>query len=279
MRFPTTVWKTATLAAVAVGVAACGRFKGNPQPELVTRATYQPSSVNYRGVSYGRTTQRFDEQATETEFGMQYFVQTDIIPAGDALEVTFALDSIVLIEGASGGISAEQVDSARGATFSATLAANGRLTTFSGGESSGPLAQELADRTLKRFFPLIPEAGAEAGAAWADTLETEMAVNGLDNSIRFVSDHAATEWTVHAGERALHIVTVSAYTFTASGTQAGREFTIEGRGRRHIHRFLSETGRFLGLVSADSSDGEARLLELDMVIPVQQTRIDSLAIR
>ena len=157
MKSPTTVRTAATLMAVAVGVTACGLFKGNPQPELVTRASYQPSSVSYRGVSFGRTTQRFDEHATETKFGLQYFLRTDVIPAGGALEVTFAVDSILLLEGATGGISAAQVDSARGAMFHARLAMTGRLTDFGGGESSGSLVGELADRSLKSFFPLIPD--------------------------------------------------------------------------------------------------------------------------
>ena len=235
MRFSTTIWTTAALTAVTVGVAACGLFKGNPQPELITRTSYRPSSVSYRGVNVGRTIQRFDEHATETEFGLQFFVRTEVAPAGDALEATFVLDSILLLEGAAAGISASQVDSARGATFSAKLTTNGRLTDFTGGVSSGSIARELADRSLKQFFPLIPDQGVEAGAVWADTLDTHRVVSGLDNNIRLVSEHAALDWTLHAGERALHILTVSDYTFSGSGIQSGREFTIEGRGRRHIH--------------------------------------------
>ena len=279
MKFPTTVRIAATFMAVSVGVAACGVFRGNPQPELVTRTSYLPFGGDYRGVSFARTTQRFDEHATQTDFGLQFFVRTDVIPAGDALQATFVLDSILLLDGATGGISGAQVDSARGATFFANLAANGRLTDFGGGESSGSLAGELADRSLKPFFPLIPGQGVEAGAAWADTLETQVVVNGLDNNVMLVSEHAAIAWTVYAGERALHIITVSDYTFDGSGTQSGREFTFEGRGRRHIHRYLSEMGRYLGLVSTDTSDAEAQLTDLDMVIPIQQTRIDSLTIR
>jgi hypothetical protein len=279
MKIPTTVRTAAALLAGAVGVTACGSLKGNPQPELVTTASYQPFGVNYRGVSFGRTIQHFDERATETDFGMRYFVRTDVIPAGDGFEATFVLDSILLFDEARGGISGAQVDSTRGATFHAALARNGQMTNFSGGESSGSLARELADRSLRPFFPLIPDRGAEAGAVWVDTLDTQVVVNGLDNSIRLVSEHSALEWTLHAGERALHILTVSNYTFNGSGTQAGREFTIEGSGRRHIHRYLSEDGRYLGLVSADTSDGEAHLIDLDMVIPIQQTRIDSLSSR
>jgi len=264
---------------LAVSISACGLLGGKPEPEVVTRTKYQPYGATYRGVSIGHTTQNFDEQATETDFGLEYFVRTNVLQVGGALEATFVIDSILLMPGASGGISLAQVDSARGATFKANLANNGVMSEFSGGDYSGGIARELADRALKPFFPLIPDQGVEVGAVWCDTLDTQMVVNGLDTSNRLISDHSALEWTQQAGERALHILTVAHYEFSGAGTQSGRAFTLDGSGRRHLHRYLSESGRYLGLVSADTSVGEARLLDMDMVIPIQQTRIDSLSIR
>jgi len=272
--------RTASLIlTLTTGVAACGLLGGKPEPEVVTRTSYQPFDATYRGVSIGHTTHHFDEQATETDFGLEYFVSTEVIPLGDEFEVTFVVDSISMMPGASGGISSSQVDSARGATFKANLARNGSITEFSGHDVASGLAQELADRTLKPFFPLIPDQGAEAGAVWADTIETQMVVNGLDTSMRLISEHSALEWTNRGGERALHILTVANYEFSSAGTQSGRDFTIDGTGRRHIHRYLSEGGQYLGLASADTSVGEARLIDMDMVIPIQQTRIDSISIR
>jgi hypothetical protein len=93
------------------------------------------------------------------------------------------------------------------------------------------------------------------------------------------SQHTATGWTDHAGERALLIRTFSVYDFSGSGSQSGRAFTLSGDGRRHLLRYIGEDGRYLGLVAADTSTGEARLTHLDIVIPIHQTRIDSLAIR
>jgi hypothetical protein len=279
MKFPITVWTSVTLIAASVGVTACGLLGGKPEPAPITRASYQPFDANYRGVSFGRTTQYFEEHPTETDFALEYFISADVAAAGDGLAATLVLDSVLLFDGATGGISEAQVDSARGTTFRADLAGNGRLTNFVGGDFSGGLARELADRVLKSFFPFLPDQGAESGLVWADTLETKMVVQGLDNSIRLISEHSATDWTLHSGERALHILTVSNYSFNGSGTQSGRAFTIEGRGRRHIHRYLSENGRYLGLISADTSDAEARITDREMVIPIHQTRIDSLSIR
>ncbi len=252
---------------------------GNPEPELVTTAKYQAFSANYRGVSVGRTTQHFDDQATETDFGFLYYVRADVVPVETSFQATFTLDSLLLIEGANGGVTEEQGDSASGAMFVANLAASGHLTDFTENGLSGRMSTEVADRVLKTFFPIIPNHGAEEGAVWIDTSDVQMIVNDLDNSVQFINEHTATEWTLHLGQRALHIITISNYSFNGSGSQAGRPFTLAGRGRRHFHRYLSENGRYLGLVSADTSEGEARLTDLEMVIPISQIRIDTLTIR
>lgn len=269
---------SAALLFLAVAVGGCGLFGGRSEPKPVTTATYRPFSADYRGVSLTRTSQHFDDQGTETRFGLRYFVHTNVAADSGSLTVAFSLDSIFLEENASAGISSAQVDSARGARFKATLAPTGRLTDFRNPTQSGSLARELADRLLETFFPAIPYKGAEAGATWVDTVHTEIAVNGMENDVRLVNQHAATAWRLKAGERALHIETTSVYTFTGSGSQAGRSFTIEGSGRRHIDRFISEEGRYLGLVSADTSDAEALIEDLDMVIPIHQTRVDTVSI-
>lgn len=278
MKFPTTRWTVATVLVVAVAVSACGLLGGKPRPGLIMTINYGPFGGSFRGVSIARTTQHFDEHGTETDFGVEYFVRSNISQAQGAFEATFVLDSVLLLPGAAGGITEQQVDSARGVAFQATLAPNGRLTNFVGGETAGILGREIADRALKAFLPMLPERGVYAAARWADTVDTRMTVNGLDNSIHLINEHYATGWTVHAGHRTLRILSVSNYTFNASGSQSGRAFTVSGRGRRHIHSYVSEDGRFLGLVSNDTSIAEARLADPDFVIPIQQTRIDSLLI-
>ena len=268
-----------TLLMVAVSIQACGLLGGKPEPETITKAAYQPFSASYRGVGFGRTTQYFDDQPTETDFGLEFFVTVHVAALAGALSATLVLDSVVLFDGATGGITPAQVDSARGASFHASLADDGRLIEYGGGETSGSLARELSDRVLKPFFPIIPTGGAEPGATWSDTVETQIVANGIDNNVRLISEHVATEWALHAGMRALRIVTLTTYDFIGSGSQSGRAFTIEGHGRRHLHRYVSESGRYLGLVSADTSDGEARITDMDIVIPIHQTRVDSLVIR
>ena len=144
------------LFVVAIAVQGCGLLGGTPEPVIVSKAVYQPFVASYRGVSSGRTTQRFDDQPTETDFGLEYFVSTQVVGREGGLAATLVLDSVALFTGASGGISSAQVDSARGASYRAALADDGRLVDFAGGERCGSLARELSDRLLKSFFPTIP---------------------------------------------------------------------------------------------------------------------------
>jgi hypothetical protein len=241
-------------------------------------ASYQPHEVAYSGVTHGRVEQTFNNQLAESEFGLKYFLGVEVVQAQGALDVTFTLDSITEATGFPGGSITARIDSAAGAVFTARLARDGALEDFDGGSSSGSLVRELADRVFEQFFPRIPPTGAEPGMQWTDTLTSEATVGGVENTVQSTNQYRATEWTSFAGQQALHIEAISEYTFSGSGVQAGQDFTLEGQGRRHFHQYLSENGVFLGFVSADTANAEARLTDAGITIPVQQIRADTLSI-
>lgn len=272
----TTITAVAIIAATATG---CGVLGSRGGPEPISRAHYSPFGAEYRGVSFSKTRQQFDIQTTETEFGLEYFLRADVADSGGTLRITLVLDSILLVDGATGGLGREQADSARGAEYRAILASSGQMLGFGGGDSAGKIAEELAARVLEQFFPRIPTIGAEPGDHWADTVETELAFEGVDNTVHLVNEHEAVGWTIYAGVRALHVETTSRYTLSGSGVQLGREFTLEGSGRSHSARYIGEDGRYLGSVSADTADFEALLTSSGDVVPIHQIRVDTLSIR
>ena len=282
MTAPVAVRMAAVIAVPMLlqGVTACALRPHAPVEPApgVAAVRYQPYGAGYRGTTFTWVEQRFDDRATEIRFGLRYFLHAAVTGTQSPLEVEFVIDSIGLGGRPTAGISQAHVDSARGATYHATLSTAGRLSGFSGGEGAGSVATELTDRVLQQFFPLLPDEGVRPGARWADTVDSRMSINGIEHEVLLASSHEALQWTSHAGRRALHILSTSSYTFSGSGTQAGHTFTIEGRGRRHAHKYIGDDGRYLGLVSADTSEGEARVLDLDIVIPIRQTRVDSLSL-
>ena len=256
----------------------CGLVGGRTEPELIVSTHYRPFSASYRGVSIARTQQQFDIQTTETAFGMEFFLRADVSDTLGLMRTSLTVDSVSLHEGATGGFRPVHEDSAQGAAYNAVLQADGRLVDFGGGEPSGSLAKELAERALKHFFPHIPETGVESGARWTDTLSNDVNIEGVANIVRTIGEHAALGWTNYAGVRAIHIRTTSEYELTGEGTQMGREFTISGSGRRHSDRYVGEDGRYLGATSVDTTHIQAILTASGDVVPIHQVRVDSIVI-
>lgn len=273
--------KLAALALSCVAlVTACsgpGPRATSPAAPRVERVTFQPYSAHYYGATVGHIEQEFNGQVTENDFGMRYHLKTDVDSADSGFDVTFVLDSVLQVMGAASAVASGETDAARGATFTATLARNGELSNFQGGHSLAVVG-ELAGRILQQFFPRIPTEGAQAGMRWTDTLETTNVVNGVEHRVESVNEHEAVEWTTHAGQRALHIITTSSYTFSGAGQQAGQSFTLEGEGRRNVHHYLGDDGRYLGFVAADTSHATADVAAVGIVIPVFQVRADTLTI-
>jgi len=258
--------------------SACGVTQKAVEPAPDAKTKYQPFGASYRGVTHSRIEQTFNSQSDVTAVGMRYYVTADVTQSDSALHATLAIDSITHVVASQAGTTGAQTDSARGVTYTGTLSQSGALSGLSGGDGGGSLAEELSSRLLARFFPVIPDDGVEPGVIWTDTLDTSATLGGVENTVHTIRRHEATEWTYYGGHPALLIRTVSDYTFSGAGVQVGQAFTLEGHGRRHSHQYLGTNGRFLGFVSADTAEAEAHLTEAGIMIPVLQTRADTLTI-
>jgi hypothetical protein len=280
MSFPRTVLSAVQLAITASLFFVCLAC-GSKEVEVVTPEPprgYRPFSASYHGITRARIEQTYNNQAEVNNVGMHYYLAVEVAAADSQLNAKLVLDSITEVQGIPAQNLSARTDSALGVQYEGILAPDGTLSDLTGGESGGSLAEELADRVIRPFFPVIPEPGVEPGTTWSDTLQTTASLGGVENSVRALREHRAREWTTYAGQPALLIETTSSYTFTGSGVQVGQEFTLEGEGRRHTSQYLGADGRFLGFVSADTADAAANLKDAGITIPVHQTRADTLTI-
>jgi len=239
--------------------------------------TYQPFAAAYAGAAHRILEQEFDGQTVTTEAGMHFFMNTELVRAGDMLSATIVLDSIVWVRGPSSGMLRSQLDSARGATFNATIAPNGEASDWIGGEQSGSVALQLAQEYFANLLPVLPSAGIADSAWWIDTVQTTASIGGVDDAhVEAVREHRALGWTEIHGQNALEIQTESRYSFNGSGSQVGQPFTIEGTGTEHVRQFVAADGRYLGLLSTDTLQAEAELPDAGITIPLRQIRTDTL---
>jgi hypothetical protein len=163
-------------------------------------------------------------------------------------------------------------------TFTGILSPHGEILDFSGGEDAESQFIQRLRTGFQRFVPRVPENGAAPGETWTDSLQTTTGGEGVEISVETVTRSEAVEWTERDSVRALHVIRVSDYTLSGAGSQMGTEFTVDGTGVRHEHRYLGADGTYLGGTAADTSNATALVTAMGMEIPILQIQHDTLRI-
>ena len=264
---------------IALSLSSCGSSLADtdvtasptvPKPQLIT---YHPFTASYRAATRRQVEQEFNGQITATQLIMDYYVSTQLVESLEGLRATMTVDSVPVLT----GLPPTEADAVTGTTFTAILTPDGQLHDFAGADINADLAHQLSLR-FQKFFPRLPPGGASPGVQWADTSDTDAGVRELELVVHSVNHHEAVGWAEWAGEESLLIVTTSDYTVSGSGIEAGQEFVLEGAGIAHTRQYVAPDGRYLGLVSVDTLNSTASLPAIGAIIPIKQTRTDTLTI-
>lgn len=267
------------LVCVTTLVAGCGTAPsggGVPTPREPERFTYAPFSQTYVIVSHAKQEQEVGGQITTVEYTMRWRMTAATDPSGGEAGLTMTIDSAPTITGTGADLVQGDVARAAGATFVGTLTSEGRVVGLHGGDSTNAFLQQLA-QSAERFFPRVPAGGAVPGVQWSDTLSTSTVSGGLETHLAFVSRSVAGGWVDRDGVQALEVMTDTDYTLVGGGAQMGTEIDLEGTGSRHGIAYLAADGRFLGGTSADTSNMTATVAAMGMMIPIVQTRHDTVS--
>ena len=262
------------LVTAGCGASGSGGGAGEPIPAAPTLFTYRPFDVTYRIASHTHQEQEFSGQVNTTEYAMHW----NLSAKNDPPMLTFTIDSVPTITGVNPGVSTSDLEGAAGAVFTGTFSPEGHIADFTGGDDSNAFLQQLT-QSLERFLPRVPAGGAAPGQAWTDTLESTTNSGGLEIKVELITQAQAASWVEHEGGiRALQVTTVTNYSLGGGGTQMGAEIDVAGTGTRHGTLYLGEDGRFLGGFSADTSNMTATVAAMGAIIPIFQTRHDTVAV-
>ncbi|HXV85303.1 MAG TPA: hypothetical protein VD793_01320 [Gemmatimonadales bacterium] len=215
-------------------------------------------------------------QIQESRLDLEYFSTLRLAGTHPAMTATIVVDSITRYEG-NAGLTAD-LARARGVAFTGLVTRGGDLADFRGGDSTVPILRELSDE-LRRFLPSLPPSGvAEPGIQWVDTTEQRSTSSGVPLTIRAIAEHRVGEPGSRAGEAVLPIQTDARYTFVGTGVQGGQTFEVQGSGQRTTAEFMSVAGRYLGLVTSDSSNFTITLALSGLQITGRQSRADTVSV-
>jgi hypothetical protein len=263
----------AAITAGGCGATGSGGRTADPTPEAPEHFVYGPFDVTYRIASHTFQEQEFGGQANTNDYAMHWYLSIVHQPP----TLTLTLDSVPQITGTNPGLSTSDLDSSVGAEFSGTFTPNGAISGFTGGNESNAFLQQLS-QSLERFLPRIPDGGAAAGQMWTDTLETTTRSGGLEIEIQLITESQAGSWVEHSGARSLEVSTVTSYSLSGGGNQMGSEIDLSGTGIRHGLIYLGSDGRFLGGSSADTANMTATVAAMGAIIPIFQTRHDTVSV-
>ena len=206
---------------------------------------------------------RVDTVAMELPAGsqVQAFERTAYISSvaersGDDYAMTFVLDSVVA--GAASFLPADSIEAARGTRWTGRLLPDGQLVDLKMDTTRGRPRTGVGDqttRTLEVLYPVLPEDGVRAGAAWSDSVDTQIETGGFSVNERGVIRYTAVE---RGG--ALELTGRGTLRHEGSGSQFGQELEMTGEGTRAITYRLDRGGR---LVGASGTDGAA----LEIIVP------------
>ena len=237
--------------------------------------SYAPGVARYRSASHQHIERRLRDQNQSSDVVLVAYITVTLAPDSGGLRATFTVDSVPLYAGGAPGAPGGNV--ARGATFSGTLAPDGRIATLAGADSSVRLLVQLGER-LQHFYPRISAAGIAPGMRWTDTTRTTSIGSGVPLTMLAVSDHLVATPIDTLGTRALPIETRTTYSFTGTGSQGGESFSVHGAGQRHTAELVSLAGHYLGLTAADTSSYTIALQAAGLTIPAQQIRADTVSL-
>lgn len=248
---------------------------GEPRPG-VERPTFAPGTTVYRIASHLQVEQEVGGVPQNSDLSLVYYLTARLSPGEmGSLQAALVVDSITRYEG-SAAVTPD-VNRAIGTVFTGRLTRTGTLEEFQGGDSTIPFVREISSE-IRRFFPSLPEAGLRPGERWVDSLEQQSSSSGIPLTIRSVAHYQVGEPMVYGDGPVTPVISEVSYTFSGKGQQVGQEFQVEGAGRRYTREFMTQDGRYLGQVAADSSNFTITVSAAGITIPGRQTRSDTVSV-
>lgn len=158
-----------------------------------------------------------------------------------------------------------QLDSARGRTWHALLAPDGKLSGLKRVDSTS--TGQVSD-LLTSFFPRV-KPGAKVGEQWTDTTEATSDQEGQSLTTRTVTNYSVTGTETINGARALKIATAFSLAQTGELDQGGQTLSIEGTGSGTSTYYVTQDGRYLGGTSTTNAELQITAASIPAPIPVQ----------
>lgn len=273
----------AALALLALGgcgsaTTRTGQPEGPaPQPDPTTPpGVPAPTGVIYRAIrNAAYTLERHDSLLLQLPGGANQqqlidrtaYVNVTLVPDTGGYQATIVLDSL---QASAGGVPAglDSLVPAWGTRWTATLSANGELSTLTADRST--TMGDQVGATLRSLFTALPPGGVRVGMEWADTTDVPIRADAFDAAERAITSYRAVESDDPRAKKAIKVESNGSYQRTGKGVQFDQHLEMSGAGTRTAVHYLSQEGVLLSARGSDSGDMTITIPAVGQTVPVKQ---------
>jgi hypothetical protein len=254
-----------------LALAGC-RPAGLPAPEPPPAVALSAGTVRYALTGHQLVEQTVRGQAIATNTAIRLVFSVSLTPTDSGLAAEVVVESAAL-EGDAGGMG--DAATAAGARITGHVGSPGHR--FARDEDAAPheLLDQLALR-LHELLPPLPQGGVVSDATWSDSTVVTGRASGLPLTLTSRATSYAGPWDRLDGNPVLALRRSAAYMLDGEGDPTGSWVILRGQGVSHGRFFIDPAGAVVLGVCADTLRADVELGGTDLVIPLVQTRVDTL---
>jgi len=260
------------LSPVLVALLACTRGPQVAPPVVPSAAQVTDGTSRYRVVEHRHVEQRYGDQPIVTDATTSLALAATFTRADSGFRADLVLDSLVIAGDAA--LSPAAVAAVAGTHLQGRITLDRPALTITPPDAPNAVLDQLI-LDLHGLFPALPPGGAIPGLEWGDSTTFSGRTADIPITLTAHAMHRAGDWTDVEGRRVLDVTSETRYSLSGEGNRMGQWISLRGDGTARSQRLLSPNGTITFGVRRDSLRVDVEVQTAGVVIPVLQTRVDT----
>lgn len=260
------------LTLVLSTLVACTRAPHVTPPVAPPAAQFTDGTSHYAVVEHRHVEQRYGDQPIVTDATTFLVLAATFARVDSGFVVDLALDSLIIAGDAA--LSPPAVAAVVGTHLRGRITPDGPALAIAPPDAPNAVLDQLV-LDLHGVFPALPLAGATPGLEWVDSATFHGRTADIPITLTTHTTHRAGSWNDIEGRQALDITSETRYSLSGEGNRMGQWISMRGDGAASTWRLLDPNGTIALGVRRDSLRVDVEVQTAGMIIPVLQTRVDT----
>ena len=256
-----------------VVITACSQAPRTPVPELPLTVRITEGTTRYGVVEHRHVEQAYHDQPIVTDATTSLVLSITLTRDDSGFAAAVVVDSIGIVGDAA--LPPLAVQSATGRQLHGRFTLPGDAPSFPPPEPGDPVLDQLT-LSLHDLLPSLPPRGVTPASEWTDSTTVHGRTAGLPITITASTMYRTGSWSDFGGTPVLEVTGRTQYALAGEGDRLGQWISMRGNGTATTTRLLTPHCAVAQGVRVDSLSVDVEVQATGIVIPVLQTRVDTI---